>query len=115
LSFSVFNFKLLKIGILQEILEQSLNLTNSEATHIVSQLDQYFASKNVNGSGEKSAKRVKFNEDREGMSAASFLSCFHCQTHLLDQDTAHHGSYELLNNLSDEKRSELGRSQAKSN
>lgn len=91
----------------EEILEKSLNLTNSEATHIVSQLDQYFASKNVNGSGEKSAKRVKFDDDREGMSAASFLSCFHCQTHLLDQDTAHHGSYELLNNLSEEKRTEL--------
>ncbi|XP_063427524.1 rab3 GTPase-activating protein non-catalytic subunit-like [Mytilus trossulus] len=90
----------------EEILEKSLDLPGSEATHIVSQLDQYFSTKD-DGNGEKSVKRVKFKDDKEGMTPAGFLSCFQCQPHLFEQDASQHGTYELMSNLSDDKRTDL--------
>ena len=93
---------------MQEILEKSLSLSNYEATHIVTQLNHYHYSRNTNGNGEKSVKRVKFDDDKTDMTAAAFLSCFQCQPHLVEQDTSQHGTYELVNSLSDEKRNELG-------
>lgn len=93
--------------IFKEIFEKSLDLSGSEATHIVSQLDQYYSTKN-GGNGEKSVKRVKFEDDKEGMTPAGFLSCFQCQPHLVEQDASQHGTYELMSNLSDDKRTDLG-------
>lgn len=90
----------------EEILEKSLDLSGSEATHIVSQLDQHYSMK-TGENGEKLAKRVKFEDEKEGMTPAGFLSCFQCQPHLVEQDASQHGTYELMSNLSDDKRTDL--------
>ncbi|XP_033735108.1 rab3 GTPase-activating protein non-catalytic subunit-like [Pecten maximus] len=86
-----------------EELMQTFRLSESEAAHIITQMEQC----DVQGSGGKEGRRVKFDVESK-FSPASFISCFHCHLHCTDdQDSSQHGSVTIATRISDEKRSNL--------
>ncbi|XP_021378713.1 rab3 GTPase-activating protein non-catalytic subunit-like isoform X1 [Mizuhopecten yessoensis] len=89
---------------LTEELMQTFRLSESEAAHIITQLEQY----DIQVGGKRTeSRRVKFDVESK-LSPASFISCFHCHLHCTDdQESSQQGSVTIATRLSDEKRSNL--------
>lgn len=84
---------------LTEELMQMFRLSEYEAAHIITQLEQC----EVQTSSR--SRRVKFDVESK-FSPASFINCFHCHLHCTeDQDP--HGLVTIATRINDEKRSSL--------
>ena len=85
------------------MLEQTLGIPESEALHIVTQIEQC----KVNESAEE-RKKVHFSEEKV-FSVQDFLGCFVCQPHVANLEASQHKCITLKSSISSEHKNELGK------